>query len=62
MVIVMQRDATEKQIEGVVDKLKSQGFDVHPSTGVERTILGAVGAKVVDTRDYEILNGVKALI
>ncbi|MEE2821395.1 MAG: 3-deoxy-7-phosphoheptulonate synthase [Acidobacteriota bacterium] len=59
MVIVMQRDATEKQIEGVVDKLKSQGFDVHPSTGVERTILGAVGAKVVDTRDYEILNGVK---
>lgn len=59
MVIVMQRDATEKQIEGVVAKLKSQGFDVHPSTGVERTILGAVGAKVVDTRDYEILNGVK---
>ena len=59
MVIVMQRDATEKQIEGIIEKLVSQGFDVHRSTGVEHTILGAVGAKVVDTRDYEILEGVK---
>ena len=59
MVIVMQRDATEKQIEGIIEKLVSQGFDVHRSTGVEHTILGAVGAKVVDTRDYEIVEGVK---
>lgn len=59
MVIVMQSDATEKQIEEVTKKLVSQGFDVHRSTGVERTILGAVGAKVVDIRDYELLPGVK---
>jgi 3-deoxy-7-phosphoheptulonate synthase len=59
MVIVMQRDATEKQIEGVIEKLVSHGFDVHRSTGVEHTILGAVGAKVVDTRDYEMVEGVK---
>ncbi|MDA2933269.1 3-deoxy-7-phosphoheptulonate synthase [Acidobacteria bacterium AH-259-D05] len=59
MVIVMQRDATEKQIEGVIKKLTSQGFDVHRSTGVEHTILGAVGAQVVDTRDYEVVRGVK---
>ncbi len=59
MVIVMQRDATEKQIEGIIEKLVSQGFDVHRSTGVEHTILGAVGAKVVDTRDYEVVEGVK---
>jgi 3-deoxy-7-phosphoheptulonate synthase len=59
MVIVMQRDATEKQIEGVIEKLVSHGFDVHRSTGVEHTILGAVGAKVVDTRDYDMVEGVK---
>lgn len=59
MVIVMQRDATEKQIEGVIEKLVSQGFDVHRSTGVEHTILGAVGAKVVDTRDYKVVEGVQ---
>jgi len=59
MVIVMHRDATEKQVEQVIGKLESQGFDVHRSTGVEHTILGAVGAKVVDTRDYEMVEGVK---
>jgi 3-deoxy-7-phosphoheptulonate synthase len=62
MVIVMRTDATEEQIEGVTQRLKSQGFEVHRSTGVERTILGAVGAKVVDTRDYELLSGVKEVI
>jgi 3-deoxy-7-phosphoheptulonate synthase len=59
MVIVMKRDVTEKQIEGVIKKLVSQDFDVHRSTGVEHTILGAVGAKVVDIRDYQLLDGVK---
>lgn len=59
MVIVMKQDATDSQIEGVVEKLVSQGFDVHRSTGVERTILGAVGAKVVDIRDYELVEGVQ---
>ncbi|MDA2923252.1 3-deoxy-7-phosphoheptulonate synthase [Acidobacteria bacterium AH-259-G07] len=59
MVIVMKQSTTEKQIEVVIKKLVSQGFDVHRSTGVEHTILGAVGAQVVDTRDYELLDGVK---
>ena len=59
MVIVMKQHATDNQIEGVVEKLVAQGFDVHRSTGVERTILGAVGAKVVDTRDYELVEGVQ---
>ena len=59
MVIVMKQNATDSQIERVIEKLVAQGFDVHRSTGVERTILGAVGAKVVDTRDYELVDGVK---
>ena len=59
MVIVMKQEATDEQIEGVVERLVSQEFDVHRSTGVEHTILGAVGAQVVDTRDYEVLDGVK---
>ena len=59
MVIVMKQEATDEQIEGVIERLVSQKFDVHRSTGVEHTILGAVGAQVVDTRDYEVLDGVK---
>ena len=59
MVIVMKQGATEKEIEGVIARLVDHGFDVHRSTGVRHTILGAVGAKVVDVRGYELLQGVK---
>lgn len=62
MVIVMQSDATEGQIENVVDRLIGDGFDVHRSTGVERTVLGVVGGKIVDHRQYELLDGVKEVI
>ncbi len=62
MVIVMQRGATEHEIARVSERLKREGFDVHRSTGVERTILGVVGGRIVDPRDYELLDGVKEVI
>ncbi len=62
MVIVMQRGATDEQIERVIDRLMREGFDVHRSTGTERTILGVVGDKIVDTRDYELLDGVRQVV
>jgi 3-deoxy-7-phosphoheptulonate synthase len=62
MVIVMQRSASEKQIQAVIDRLVGEGFDVHRSTGVERTVLGVVGGKIVDHRDYELLEGVKEVV
>lgn len=62
MVIVMQKNATEEQIDRVIEKLTQMGFDVHRSTGVERTILGAVGGKVVDPRNFELMEGVKEVL
>jgi 3-deoxy-7-phosphoheptulonate synthase len=62
MVIVMQRGASEEQVERVIKRLVRDGFDVHRSTGVERTVLGVVGGKIVDERDYELLEGVKEVI
>jgi 3-deoxy-7-phosphoheptulonate synthase len=59
MVIVMKREATPEQTARVTERLKSGGFDVHCSTGVERTILGAVGARVVDVRDFQGMEGVQ---
>jgi 3-deoxy-7-phosphoheptulonate synthase len=44
MVVVMQERATEAQIEQVVARLVEMGMDVHRSTGVTRTVLGAVGS------------------
>jgi 3-deoxy-7-phosphoheptulonate synthase len=62
MVIVMERNATEKQIECVTARLVADGFDVHRSTGVERTVLGVIGGKIVDERDYELLDGVNEVL
>ena len=62
MVIVMHRGATEKQIERVVERLIRDGFDVHRSTGAERTVLGVVGGMIVDSRDYELLDGVREVV
>jgi 3-deoxy-7-phosphoheptulonate synthase len=62
MVIVMDETATEEQISGVIDKLVRLGFDIHRSTGVRHTILGAVGDRVIDWRDIELLGGVKEVL
>ncbi|MFQ5817332.1 MAG: 3-deoxy-7-phosphoheptulonate synthase [Terriglobia bacterium] len=60
MVVVMQEGASEKQIQHVIERLIEMGFDVHRSSGVRHTVLGAVGAKLdFDPRDLEVLDGVQ---
>jgi len=60
MIIVMQQGATERQIQGVIDRLVEMGFDVHRSTGVMHTVLGGVGGKEeVDLEIFEVMDGVK---
>jgi len=59
MVVVMNENATEEQIEIVIAKLVEMGFDVHRSTGVNQTVIGAIGDKRgVDPRTIELLSGV----
>ncbi len=43
MIIVMEAMATEKDIEAVRSKLIMEGFSVHLSQGVARTIIGVIG-------------------
>ncbi len=62
MIVVMEENATEAQISQVIEKLTRLGFDIHRSTGVTRTLLGAVGAKVVDTREMELCDGVAEVV
>jgi 3-deoxy-7-phosphoheptulonate synthase len=59
MVVVMEKRATEKQIEHVIKSLNSFGFDVHRSTGESQTVLGAIGVKPeFDIRQVQVLPGV----
>ena len=59
MIVAMQESASEEQIQQVIEHLVKMGFEVHRSTGVRQTVLGAVGARVdFDIRELELLNGV----
>jgi 3-deoxy-7-phosphoheptulonate synthase len=57
MIIVMKNHATEKQIDDVIRWIESVGYKAHPSRGVERSIIGAVG----DNRDKTILKYAESL-
>jgi len=59
----MQEGAREEQIQHVIDRLVSMGFDIHRSTGASQTVLGAVGVPVdFDPRDVEVLDGVREVV
>jgi len=63
MVVVMNENATEEQIQAVISKLVDMKFDVHRSTGVNQTVLGAIGDKRdVDTRNFELMEGVHEVL
>ena len=62
MVVVMQERATEAQIEHVVARLVEMGMDVHRSTGVTRTVLGAVGSGHPDPSLIEMMDGVHEVL
>jgi 3-deoxy-7-phosphoheptulonate synthase len=64
MVIVMEQSATEDQIQKVIETLVEVGYDVHRSTGVSHTVLGAVGSprQVVDPAALELLGGVREVV
>src|SRR5437764_3158127 len=60
MIIAMQPGASEQQIDNVIERLVTRGFEVHRSTGEQQTVLGAVGAKVdFDIREIELLEAVQ---
>ncbi|MCL4550744.1 MAG: 3-deoxy-7-phosphoheptulonate synthase [Bacteroidetes bacterium] len=59
MVIILEKNATQEQVDGIIKHLEDYGFQIHKSTGVERTIIGAIGVKPdFDTRKVRILEGV----
>jgi 3-deoxy-7-phosphoheptulonate synthase len=43
MIIVVRPDATEAQIQHIIDRIKELGFTPHYSRGEQRTIIGVIG-------------------
>jgi 3-deoxy-7-phosphoheptulonate synthase len=44
MIVNMKPEATEEQIEHVIERIKECGFQAHVIRGAERTVIGAVGS------------------
>jgi len=64
MVIVMEHTASEEQVQKVIESLVEEGYDVHRSSGIDFTVLGAVGVphKPGDPRLIEVLPGVREVV
>jgi len=63
VVVVMNRSATEEQIQAVVERLKELGFGIHLSRGVEVTIIGAIGDdKKLNGVPLEAMEGVEKVV
>lgn len=59
MVIIVEKNATQEQIDNIKQHLLDFGFQVHESKGIEQTVLGAIGVKPdFDIRKVKILDGV----
>ena len=63
MIIVMRGDASEAQVQAVVDKAAELGFEAHPSRGMERAVVGIIGVETADAVPYfELLDGVERVV
>ncbi len=63
MIVAMQENATEEQIQTVVERMVAIGFNVHRTTGALQTILAGVGRPAqFDHKDFELLPGVSEAV
>jgi 3-deoxy-7-phosphoheptulonate synthase len=63
MIIVLKSDATQEQIDHIIDRIKKLGLAVHISKGKKKTIIGAIGDEsVLAEQPLEILPGVEKVM
>jgi len=63
MLIITRKDASEEALAAVKGYLLARGFDIHQSTGANRTIIGVIGdTDSLDERAIEALPGVSQVV
>jgi len=63
MIIVLRPDATEEQVNHVIEKVKKLGLTPHVSKGVERTIIGVIGPEdILRVTPLEVFPGVEKVM
>ena len=63
MIIVLRPDATEQQVNHIIERVQKLGLTPHVSKGTERTIIGVIGPEdVLRVTPLEVFPGVEKVI
>ena len=63
MLIIMKRNADDSALDHVKEFLINRNFDIHQSTGANRTIIGVIGdTETLDSREIEEMPGVLQVV
>jgi len=63
VLIIMKRDADESALDHVKEFLINRNFDIHQSTGANRTIIGVIGdTETLDAGEIGSMPGVLQVV
>jgi hypothetical protein len=63
MLIITRKNAPEEALDQIKEYLITKGFDIHQSTGANRTIIGVIGdTESLDERLIEAMSGVSQVV
>jgi 3-deoxy-7-phosphoheptulonate synthase len=63
MIIVLRPDATDAQVDHIIEKVKKLGLTPHVSKGTERTIIGVIGPEdILRITPLEVFPGVEKVM
>jgi len=54
VIIISKKHASDEALDTVKEFLVNKGFDIHQSTGADRTIIGVIGSTA--TIDEQLIN------
>jgi hypothetical protein len=63
MLIIMKKHAPEEALDQIKEYLITRDFDIHQSTGANRTIIGVIGdTEILDDHEIEAMSGVSQVV
>lgn len=63
MLIIMKKHADESALDSVKEYLITRDFDIHQSTGANRTIIGVIGdTDTLNDHEIETMPGVSQVV
>jgi len=63
MLIIMRKHAEEEALDSIKEYLINHDFDIHQSTGANRTIIGVIGdTDTLNDHEIEAMPGVSQVV